>query len=620
MAKMSPLTKEQEAKIRQHSLDLKHDYQLEAMADSHALKLAELTKRGGDLEKVTQRPDAVRQELIEAFPAFTDTEIEEELLSQQAYYIWKRDILTEVVDIIDVERGARVGGVVSREPIGTEYFVDGDAGNNGNAGTSIGVPWLDIDQFTENARSAGDICTVRRGTTIDNGSDLNFTSDGTKVSPIIIRADNANAFNDDVDLSATATATLIFGSKTVTFSADISGVLAAGDWIYAAGDDADEFAYEVDSVATVTVTLFLPYKGAQAGSGKTMTNMQAAPIWNTAAGDFKWNFSNDEMWKIQGIHIRGTDISGNVDIDSSVWEVFKDCIFEGNGASDYGIRATDDGCTVYLSKCRFFNHVDNFESFAGAGDFLATLRDCLLDGNSVGGSSGIRIARWGNVTCIDSEFKNHANADIRADQALGVAQIFLRNCILSSATEIDLRFSVDGGGSSVFSEDHDGSPNVSAQYTPLGSGASTALIDSDTGTVRSGGGAISGKCTPSTNLGTKWELGRVLLFEIPFYATTDSKKYEIFFRPTATADWTNDPSASELWIEFEYWGHASNNFRRITKSVGVIDMNGSTAWTALDVTIAPSQIGVAYLRGYYAKTKEAGKANTFFWDIVPVVT
>ncbi len=71
----------------------------------------------------------------------------------------------------------------------------------------------------------------------------------------------------------------------------------------------------------------------------------------------------------------------------------------------------------------------------------------------------------------------------------------------------------------------------------------------------------------------------------------------------------------------EYWGHASNNFRRIMKSTEVIDMNGLADYTeSLSVTVGPAQAGVLYLRGYYAKTKESGKANTFFWDLVPVVT
>ena len=49
-------------------------------------------------------------------------------------------------------------------------------------------------------------------------------------------------------------------------------------------------------------------------------------------------------------------------------------------------------------------------------------------------------------------------------------------------------------------------------------------------------------------------------------------------------------------------------------------MNGSTTFTALDVTIAPSQAGVAYLRGFYAKRLEGGKLNTFIIDPLPVVT
>ena len=49
-------------------------------------------------------------------------------------------------------------------------------------------------------------------------------------------------------------------------------------------------------------------------------------------------------------------------------------------------------------------------------------------------------------------------------------------------------------------------------------------------------------------------------------------------------------------------------------------MNGSTNFTALSVTVAPAQAGVAYLKAYYAKTKESSKANTFFCDPIPVIT
>ena len=45
------------------------------------------------------------------------------------------------------------------------------------------------------------------------------------------------------------------------------------------------------------------------------------------------------------------------------------------------------------------------------------------------------------------------------------------------------------------------------------------------------------KVTPSVNLSTLYDdHSRVLLFELPTYATTDSKQYDIYFRPSATTD------------------------------------------------------------------------------------
>jgi hypothetical protein len=58
----------------------------------------------------------------------------------------------------------------------------------------------------------------------------------------------------------------------------------------------------------------------------------------------------------------------------------------------------------------------------------------------------------------------------------------------------------------------------------------------------------------------------------------------------------------------------------IKKSTGTIDMNGSTSWQSLAVTAQPGQVGVVYLRGWYGKTKESGKANTFYIDPVPEVS
>lgn len=644
---------------KKESLHLKFDKQLVAMKKSHEDKLPHVQE---DLDKFNNWPDAVKFELNKQFsdPDFdlegktVQQRIDDEFAEQHTMYKWKVAKLEQSIERIIKEKELRDSkflkvlkkgkddkrfnplkpenesinseGSRERAPLGTQYFVDDTCATPGNGTTATCTggandSYDDLDAFTEVARSAGDIVTVRRdNTSIDDGTDLLFTSDGTIDNPITIEADYDDNWSSDVDLSATATATLTFGSKTITFSSDISGVLAAGDWIYVTAEDQNEFAYEVDSVSTVTVILFLPYKGHQVGSSKAMTNMQAAPIWNTVAGNFQWKFDTDNFWKTQGIDIRGTDSNGQVEIDSSTGIILKDVIFQGNNSSiDQGVSVQDETCLFTLLKCRVFDET-GISGFS-IGRAMGTIKDCLFDGNSVSNVKGILVSSGDWYFSVEEcEFKGHSTqGDIQFanDDAQG-GRFFGRNLLLSAGTEIDshhLNPFTFGGF-----EDYDGTLNDTRQLTGFSQAEGTPILQSETSTIRSGGSTIAIKVTGSTKLSTNWEYSRVKLFDLPFYATTDSKTYTVYFRPTATADWTDDPTNTELWLELEAWGHASNNFRKITKSTEVIDMNGSTAWQVLTVTVAPAQAGVAYLKLYYAKTKESGKANTFFVDPIPEIT
>ncbi len=758
-----PLPLPQETLVRKHSLNLKFNDQLEAMRISHQAKLDRLRAPGGDYERYVENlfhgQDAVRWELHEQNPDWVVAEIEEEFLSQFAYYTWEELTLQEIVDIISIEQTARGRGEVDRTPIGTTYYVDGDAGNNSYTGTEItGVidsvdsttifrdstltglddyingsffynvttghkttiadfastneictltdadasmastdtyyilhAWLDADQFTENARSAGDVGIFRRETTVSNGTDLLFTSDGTKVAPITIEADYANKWRDDVDLQPTATATLAFGNKAVLFSADITSVIATGDCIYAASDAAKSFAYKValaqasdsgtddgadsnklidtgkftntvigtqvvnttdaitgyvselvsanevevtndgrpsgkggtivvfDNGDTFTVAnqavLFLPYKGDQAGSGKTMTNMQGGWIWGTAAGDFQWNFDGDNNWKVGGGKILGTDSNGNVEIDGCLAHEFFDMDFEGNGALDYGIRNTDDAGVLIIHKCHFFNHLHNMFATLGAGSFVAIITDSLLDGNSVASSNGIKTSIWDFIEASDTEFRNHGLADISAGNQRGGEQIKLRNCLLTTTTEILVSASSSGFGVAG-SEDHNGSLGVNGFYSSAWSISNTAVIyESDTGTVRSGGGARSIKVTPSTNLGTAWKFSRALIGEWKVFVDTSSQTYTVYFAADDETDWDANPTAAQIYLELETWEGADFNHRKITLSTGTLDFQTDTDFDqTLTVTAAPGQAGQGYLRAYCAFTKESGNSNIFRCD------
>lgn len=518
----------------------------------------------------------------------------------------------------------------------TRFYVDSDNGNDANNGlgpdSAAGTdkPFLTIHQFTENARSAGDKLTCRRGTTAryDDGGQLDFTSDGTIIAPLIVEADYegssarglhaSDGWNGDSDVfdDSAQTYTMVFGSKVHTASATITGIVA-GNVVYndTDGDDPKEFSYEVASVSGTTLTLFLPWKGST-GATKTLKVMPAAPVWGTTTA-----FTNiisiiqDNFWKFQGIETSNTSFR-IFDIDGQGF-VSKDCVAQGDG-TEHIVFNTVNRAQIIVLKIRATDTKSII--WANNDGVNAVMKDCLHEAENTTNDRTFFLNHPGLVRAEESEFTNNGGEVFSFGEIdfEGGFEAYFRNCIWDSVIDVDDDES--SGSGSVFSEDHDGVLNKTKQYHAGKAVVSSDLmVESDTGTVRSGGSNISIKINPTTNISTT-ENALLKILEIPFFATTSSKQYEIFFRPDATANWTDDPTNLELWIELEAWGHASNNFRKITKSTGTIDMNGSTTFTALTVTVAPAQAGVAYLRVYYGKPKESGKTNVFFIDPIPVIT
>lgn len=630
--------KEWDSNIKQQGLHLKFDNQLEGMLQSHTRKIPIVLQ---DLSDILRFPDAKRKEIynnlveggeIEAiadgvykFPTDVKARIDAELQHELGFYQTKWEGLCNICLLISKEQEFRKADKVERKPKGTTYYVDFDNGDDTNhdgtapTATPNGVPypgpWATLDKFTANGRSPGDKLIVRRGMTQVVTKDLIFTSDGTIVAPITIEADYDDVWGDFVDLSATATATLTFGSKTVTFSADVSGVLAAHDWIYVSGDNIRDYAYEVESVEIGTVTLYLPYKGGQAGSGKTTHNIKANPIWNIPAGDYEVKLDGDYFWKLQGVHFRGSDYNGIIEIDSCLSHEVKDCILEGNGSGDKGIGFSDDAAYARVKKTRFYNYAMGMRCLPATASAALFAEDCLFDGNNASSSEGSHFPYSGAIKYSDCEFKNHAIGDILSGHTLfGGATLRFRNCLFSSATEIDKHDTERM--SQYLVEDHDQVVGDNRQFSYFSTAEGTPILQSEVTIVRPDGGASSIKVTPSDKLASIWEFSRLLLFEYPIYAVKDVEKtYTIYLKSSGTGNWTADPLVTELWIEAEYWGHASNNHRGILKSTGVCDFNGDdTTWHTLTVTVTPLQTGVLYLRGYYCKTKEAGKSNIFYVD------
>jgi len=500
-----------------------------------------------------------------------------------------RGIGAQVTDFVALTDTVTLGSAIAGMTAGDVYYILDS--------------WKILDTFTEAARSAGDRCVVKRiAVDCANASTLLQTSAGTMVAPIVLEADYDDEYHTKTTLIPTAT--LVFGSKTVIFSSTVAAVLAAGDWIYVDGDDVRDFAYEVSTVSTVTVTLFLPYKGNQAGAGKTVYNIQDNSLWGTAASAYNWSWSKS-CWKVQGFTHLST-ATNSISLTGCTYNHFKDCKITP-GTNDRCINFLDNRFFLFAEKCYFLGSYGVAPSTADAFGTII-MKDCLQSSYMIGGN---------NI--------NYAKVIIKESESTHATQIgtsthwqdwYIRNMKMPADDNGVDPYITDTG--EIHYEDFFntlGDTRILMQQ--FGSSINTDYIfQSEEGTVRVGGATRSIKVSPTVLMGNAWEFSKLCLFEIPIYATTDSKTYTIYFN-LPDANFTTDPTAGELYLEFEAWGHATNKWRKITKSTGTIIGDGT--WRALTITVAPALSGMAYLRCYYAKTKEA-ESNIFYVDPLPVIS
>ena len=504
----------------------------------------------------------------------------------------------------------------------TQYYIDSDNGDDGAdgltpTGDAVNGPFATWNIFLESARSAGDICTMRRNRTAnydDTGGSAALSS-GTSVAPITIEADYDDYWSDEVDLSGTATATLTFGSKTVTFSADVSSVVAVGDVIYASSDNNRLFGYEVAAVSTVTVTLYLPYKGKQAGSGKTMFNMGDLPkcglsssIWDAIM------FQQDHHWLLQGFHMGSAGVC--VKFDSAEGVTVRDCVTEGVNSGDKGFYYSDDWMKCDLFKCRTYKHVGahSFEGFGGMHD--AVIEDCLFDGNNVSAVAGIQMGTGATCKIDECEFDNNDMGDIGRGTSgfenLEGWTALTRNCLFLSASPNFHNMDAARNGTVLGFEDYQQTPGDSRRMDHLSLSETAFIYQSETTKVRGAGSPISIKIIPTVQIGDN-DAGRLLIFEFDTYLTAAAHTITVYFASDDIAEWTTGPTAAELYLEVDYFGHSSNASRRRDQSSGTVDFTTDTDFDqTLAITFTPAQAGRGTIRLKYGKTKEAAKSNIFY--------
>lgn len=161
--------RERDDQLHFRSLYVKHDYQLAALVPMYERKI----------KRVIEHYDQMRRGFLQV----PKDELEEALGMVEAKI---RRLSLKLRDT-NLEIQGRELDNLKRNPIGTEYFIDLDGGNNGNDGLTTGNAWLTIEQYTTTTvRSPGDIAWVRAATDeVVGAANIEADEDGTAAGGLI---------------------------------------------------------------------------------------------------------------------------------------------------------------------------------------------------------------------------------------------------------------------------------------------------------------------------------------------------------------------------------------------------------------------------------------------------
>lgn len=510
------------------------------------------------------------------------------------------------------------------------FYVDFGTTTCTGAGTATTTAFCSVNDFANVARNVGDIAFVRRGQATTTGIvAMAVTTDGNLNSPIFVTADYDNLWGDFASSSETWTPT--FGSTYLASSAS-STTAFTNKWIYLQGDCAEtynntvlnkcEFAYEIASSSPDGISLYLPYKGNQTGSGINMRVMPAVPQIGTVTQTVAIiSMSGDDYWYFKGLDLRGTATS-LMTVTTSKGVTFMDSVFQGDGVT---VSGTNINSVSFLTKIRIFNVTLGLQSPTGI-----FLKDARINCNAAVAAVGTPVGgAYGVIRVYDADVTGCSA--ITNGSATGGIEEYFRNL---KSPDGPTGFGA-ATPSYLFFEDKFSTPGLNSQTShQISSNSIATTTVSTTTNLRAGGGVVNHFVDPPSGTGNTgistnfFPFSYIKLFEYPIYANTSSKTYSVYFNSTSTSNFTIDPltstatgsSTPELYIECEYYNDASDADRQLKRSstAGAVDFNGSTAWQAVSVTCQPTQSGILYLRGWYAKPKEAA-SNYFYMDTTPVI-
>ena len=324
--------------LHHRSLDVKHDWQLKWLETFYPAKI----------ERLLRHYDEMSRGLL-GIPA---DQLEEALSGIEA----KIRRLSEKLRATKFEILGRKEHQLTRNPIGTTYYIDFTNGNDENDGLGTDTAWKTLEKYTTvTARTPGDIAKIRAATTEIPAANVAFDEDGTLLNPIKIKGCSISddPWGDESDVRPIVD----FNSKAYC--------------MYFSGDE----GWDVEH---------LDVKGSKKNSYDAAGNISLA---NTVAWHGKdlrlydSTHSGLSTYRTSFAILEDSELFNNTSsglyIDAFGTPQILRCKFNGGANQDVGIALY--GAAVYCEECEFGQTTPHITSDIGGASGEAVFKACKFN-------------------------------------------------------------------------------------------------------------------------------------------------------------------------------------------------------------------------------------------------
>jgi len=382
--------------------------------------------------------------------------------------------------------------------------------------------------------------------------------------------------------------------------------LATTDTVRTAGDIIKMRANQTHVMAGIsliadesgTVAALIKLKGCDSVDDPWTDSSDVHVTFDFSDTAFNCTWAADIFWYFENIDFIQSSNSTGAFYLYGAYLTFLDCVFRDNNGG--GVTSTGDYGISTFTECEFYGNITQGVKIVRN---WINFYSCVFNGGVATQDYGLVFEAGMSIAedCLFSQTTAHDVGDIRCNER--IISLHMRRCKYNTVSFIG-NYAPD-----FTSEDDNQVIGVHKTYYLGG------IKESETTEVRGGGATSSIKVTPNAKCTINYPIMAMEWEEQSVPASEQTRGVAI---KQGLADPSGFPTNTELYLEAEYYNHATND--TVATAVSTATISVYNTWTWFPVTYTPAQVQKVRYRVWLGvkKSAEAYYIDNQLYDADPI--